>query len=58
MKKQNKYLTEESFTRALKKIEEDAEWELRHPTPRIWYPKEIEILKKMGFFKENRGKNE
>lgn len=50
MKKQNKYLTEESFEWVLKKIEEDAEWALRHSIPRIWYPKEIEILKKIGFF--------
>jgi len=56
MRKQNKYLTRESFEWALKKIEEDAEWAARHPTPHIWYPKEIKILKKIGFFKKNRGK--
>jgi hypothetical protein len=50
----SKNLTRKSFDRAMKKIEEDAEWELRHPRPHIWYPKEIEMLKKIGFFKKKK----
>ena len=38
----------------MKKIEEDAEWALRHPVPRVWFPSEIKILKKIGFFKKKK----
>ena len=52
MEKQNEHLTRESLERAIRKIEEDAEWELRHPFPHFWHPKELEMLKKAGFYKE------
>ena len=52
MKHQNKFLTRESLMRALKFIEEDAEWSLRNPRVYCFHPKDLEMLRKAGFFKK------
>jgi hypothetical protein len=50
-------LTRESFERAMKIIEEDAEWELRNPRIEVYHPKDLEMLRKAGFFKETKWSN-
>ena len=48
----NKHLTRKLFDRAIKEIEKDAEWGVRHPRIEVWHPKDLEKLKKAGLYRE------